>query len=204
MSVVYIYALLDPDTKEAHYIGATEDPERRLREHMFPTLAKSKERARWIMGLISQEKEPLMVVLEESSEESWQECEEEWIQKYREMGAPLKNVRSGGEGGASESVKYRAKFIRERRNGTMPAPPAFFEVHLQKLVLKKQAKERAFISQMDIYEQTGVPIQVIRAWYKGSVDRLDARALVAFMKYFNCRMSDLVSQPSLYEIEVQS
>jgi hypothetical protein len=95
----YIYALLDPDTDEVHYIGKTEYLDRRFGAHMQANPAKSKKRAEWIRGLINEGKKPKLLVLEVRPFDDWVEAERDWIAYYRSLNAPLKNVHKGGEGG---------------------------------------------------------------------------------------------------------
>lgn len=198
MSAVYIYGLIDPDTREVHYIGATTEPERRLTEHLSPSLRKSKERAKWIMGLLSQDKKPELIVLRESNDINWKEDEARCIEEYRNQNAPLTNSQKGGEGGVSEAHRRYLDAMHNRNANVTPAPPAFFIVHLKELTLKKGAKRGDYISQKELHALTGVPLKIILAWYKGQVRQLDARAVFAFITFFGCRMSDLVSSPTVY------
>lgn len=96
---VYIYALIDPDTGELRYIGATDNIVRRMREILAPNLSKSRKRAEWIIELKAEGKQPNLSILETCPEAEAVLVERKWIARYRELGAPLLNVHVGGEGG---------------------------------------------------------------------------------------------------------
>lgn len=94
----YIYALLDPDTKEIRYIGKANDPENRLAQHVYhcwyevgtPSTDTPKEA--WIRSLRQQNKQPDMEILEEVPRaQSWR-WERKWIEWARAQGFNITNV----------------------------------------------------------------------------------------------------------------
>lgn len=97
--IVYIYALVDPDTNEVRYVGATDNIERRMREHLAPNIKKSRKKAEWIIELKAEGKQPNLSILEVCPEENAVPCECKWIARYQVLGAPLLNVQAGGAGG---------------------------------------------------------------------------------------------------------
>lgn len=94
---IFIYALQDPITKEIRYIGKSNRPKERLmnqcNEHA------NTYRCHWIQSIVSKGKKPIQIILEELDGDSdWQERERYWIQYGREIGWPLTNATSGGDG----------------------------------------------------------------------------------------------------------
>lgn len=105
-----IYALVDPRTEQVRYVGATVDPQRRLREHLGRR-CESTYCSRWIQELAAEGLKPCFWVLQIAGDE-WQIVECQWIKAFRDLGAPLTNITDGGEGtspGSTKSPETRAK-----------------------------------------------------------------------------------------------
>ena len=119
--MVTIYALLDPETREARYVGKTMNPVQRLTEHCRP--GEKTYKGRWIDSLRKRNMRPEFLALEEletpDSNEAWIEAERFWISSLRFMGARLTNLTEGGEGipGAkrSEELKERMRILGSGR-----------------------------------------------------------------------------------------
>lgn len=112
----YIYALLDPDTRDVHYIGKTDDMAKRLKNHLQPAALKIRcRRTSWLKGLLKKGKKPLMVMLEEVEQEHWKQKECYWIAFYRALGAHLMNTAEGGGGGV------KPEWITPEMRGNMRA-----------------------------------------------------------------------------------
>lgn len=104
----YIYALIDPRTREVRYIGKSVDPLRRLDCHLDDK-DSSLRKSRWLKKLGER---PILKILESGVGSSWIESERWWIKFYREeVGADLTNLTDGGEGllGIRFSAESRAK-----------------------------------------------------------------------------------------------
>lgn len=94
---VYIYALLDPETLDARYVGKTVRPVERLTNHMNER--SNCHRSHWLQSLRSRGLRPIMVLLERiHGEWPWQESERHWIAHGRASGWPLTNSTDGGDG----------------------------------------------------------------------------------------------------------
>lgn len=109
---IYIYTLSCPKTGEPRYIGVTNNPQRRLTEHIRE--AKNgihNHRTHWISSLLSEGLKPVMKEIDETDNENWQQCEIAWIAHYRTMGYELVNGTDGGEGqrGCVPSEETRKK-----------------------------------------------------------------------------------------------
>ena len=106
----YIYALIHPLTKEIKYIGKTDRPKIRLREHIKDSQqpGKKNKKEAWIKSLLNKELKPELVILEKVSQSEWKTKEREWIAKYKDQ---LKNDTKGGDGidGHKHSLEALAK-----------------------------------------------------------------------------------------------
>jgi hypothetical protein len=97
--IVYIYALLDPDTDDVRYIGKTKNLAQRLSSHCLSSSKQSNpHKWRWIDKLKADGKKPKMLILDQCEQDSWQESERHWIAHYRSIGARLTNIADGGLG----------------------------------------------------------------------------------------------------------
>ena len=97
MKTTFIYALKDPFTGTIRYIGKSDRPKERLREHL-----KDKERnhrTNWINSLGIIRSRPVLEVLDEVPKAEWEFWEKEWIRWARIMMFPLTNSTEGGEAG---------------------------------------------------------------------------------------------------------
>lgn len=97
MSIIYIYGLICPIDGQIRYIGKSIRPKERLQNHMQDT--SKCHRTHWIQKLRSKGLRPEITILEQvSSEDVWQERERYWIARGKELGWPLTNNTSGGDG----------------------------------------------------------------------------------------------------------
>lgn len=95
MRKYYLYALIDPDLGTPKYIGITNNPDKRLQEHIKDTAATKK--AKWISSLKEGGKLPTLKILRDTNDVheviQWEkECIEKLSNKYN-----LTNSTLGGE-----------------------------------------------------------------------------------------------------------
>lgn len=109
-----IYALIDPRTHEARYVGKTNVmPRIRFTSHLRDK--RPSRKVNWIKTLRAAGLEPGMEILEALDENTeisdWQEAERFWISYMRSIGANLTNLTEGGEGlhGHIFTPEHRAK-----------------------------------------------------------------------------------------------
>lgn len=69
-------------------------------------------RIHWLNQLKSLNLKPEIFVIEEVSEENWQEAERFWIAYFRYIGADLTNSTDGGEGSVNLAPEIRAKISK--------------------------------------------------------------------------------------------
>jgi hypothetical protein len=86
---IFIYALADPFTQEVCYVGRSDNPQRRLIEHLKDTT--NPDKAEWIRSLHEQGNEPTLIILEEVAGEDAPAREYYWTVYYWEQGSKLKN-----------------------------------------------------------------------------------------------------------------
>lgn len=109
MKTYYIYALVDPRTKEIRYIGKTINPSQRLIKHTTPWYYNDgTHKGNWIKQLIRLGLKPEMTILKTVSESEWQKEEIDTIKKYRET-HNLTNIDSGGSGGMGRTTSEETK-----------------------------------------------------------------------------------------------
>jgi group I intron endonuclease len=92
--VHYIYSLSHPLTNEVRYIGKTINIKRRYKQHLYDNRVKS-HKGSWIQSLKSQGLKPIMEIIEECTDQNWEDREKYWIEKFDN----LTNMKKGGNGG---------------------------------------------------------------------------------------------------------
>lgn len=125
--MIKIYALIDPDDKKIRYIGQTyRNLEIRLREHVYDCIRRprSSHKVNWINKLISENKLPIIKLLDSVERENLADKEKYWILKSISEGNELTNSTLGGEFctfGSKLSSDVRdimSKLAKERSNGS--------------------------------------------------------------------------------------
>lgn len=111
-----IYFLRHPSTNEIRYVGKTNNPKRRIIQHIH--VAKYKLRKShccyWIGSILKANKEPIMQIINWfNSEEDCNSAEKLIIDHFRKIGINLTNLTDGGEGQCgrvmSEETKNKIK-----------------------------------------------------------------------------------------------
>lgn len=106
----FIYALFDPLTEESRYIGKSNRPSRRFRQHLTKKRKKS-HRDNWIQSILNDGREPYYYVIDEVPMDEWEYWEKYWIEQYLQWGFKLTNETNGGQGaiGYSHTDKTKEK-----------------------------------------------------------------------------------------------
>lgn len=87
---IAIYALTDPRDNTVRYVGKSNDPARRLSEHVASSMP-------WIAELRNLGLAPSMRIVDRASLEEWERAEQYWIAFYSRHGRLL-NTEVGGRG----------------------------------------------------------------------------------------------------------
>jgi DNA-binding Xre family transcriptional regulator len=62
-----------------------------------------------------------------------------------------------------------------------------------RLMAQKQYKENRVISTTEVVTATGLSRATVLSWIKGEVTRFDKDAIIAFCRYFECGVGDLLT-----------
>lgn len=92
----YVYALVDPRTKEIRYIGCTTNPKQRYwsHKHLSSDWAASILKQEWIIELRDLGLVPLFAILEKIPFDNRAEIETQWMNFYKDK-VRLTNIRDG-------------------------------------------------------------------------------------------------------------
>ncbi len=110
MVSVWTYQLRDRFTNEIRYVGKTDNPVRRLKQHCRPS--KNLHKWRWVKEHIAKGDIPAMELLNEWPDGNQANADEmRLIAEYRTLNYPLTNLTDGGDGarGINLSPERRVK-----------------------------------------------------------------------------------------------
>lgn len=94
----FIYGLFDPRDCRLRYIGKSDNPQKRLKDHIKSSKQKNNLRVyNWIRSLLSEGLEPSIEILEECTSDNWQESEKAWIAECKKFGLDITNLTEGGD-----------------------------------------------------------------------------------------------------------
>lgn len=103
--ITYIYALIEGD--DIRYIGKSDNPVKRLNEHIKYDYNKKSYKHNWVRKMLKENKEIKLKILEVVPYNIWEEREIYWINKYNSN--KLTNKTIGGEG-----KKYPESLIKNK------------------------------------------------------------------------------------------
>lgn len=95
----FLYALSDPNTGKMRYVGKSDNPFKRFRDHCRKFKLHNTAASKWIGSLAAKGQRPLMDILDEVPISEWPLWEREYIRVFRAINIPLLNLTDGGEGG---------------------------------------------------------------------------------------------------------
>lgn len=94
----FIYILIDPITKEVRYVGKSNNPKQRLRNHCNPARYRPTHKFNWIRNLRSENLKPVLEIIDEVDVKEWKFWERYWISQFKTWGFKLVNYCDGGQG----------------------------------------------------------------------------------------------------------
>ena len=99
----YIYALIDPRTRQIRYVGQSSDPERRYQQHI--NTVEDAPKGAWIQELRVMDQLPDFILIDECEDTEAFYLENWWILIGKRQGWPLTNGTNPGEWRAQEDFK---------------------------------------------------------------------------------------------------
>lgn len=94
MTTTFIYGLVDPRDNQIKYVGKSDHPKKRLRQHLVDYSNQQKQQ--WVKELKAASLTPILLVLAEVAADEWDTQERYWIQKLQDEGCSLLNIQAGG------------------------------------------------------------------------------------------------------------
>jgi len=95
----FIYVLVDPRNGDVRYVGKSDNPNKRLVDHIRKSNNSITHKNNWIKSLIKDGYEPLIDVIDEVPNSNWGFWEQYWIDLFKGWGFDLTNIANGGVGG---------------------------------------------------------------------------------------------------------
>ena len=94
----FIYSLSDPINGQVRYIGKSDNPSKRLNQHIKNYPNKTNYKNNWISSLTSKNLNPVLDVIDEVEISNWEYWEKYWISQFKAWGFQLTISSEGGEG----------------------------------------------------------------------------------------------------------
>lgn len=114
----YIYGLIDPRDSCLRYIGKSDNPKRRLKEHK---IGKCRcHRTNWTSKLKALGLEPKISIIDIVPVKDWEFWEKFYITKYRGLGLKLVNGTEGGDGLHNPTEEVRRKISNSNKGKKKP------------------------------------------------------------------------------------
>lgn len=96
--MTYIYILFCPLDGQPKYIGKANNPQRRVKDHMFDIRGMTPQKIEWVGQMRKHKKKPILEILDEVSIEQWEFWEGFYIDYFRSLGVKLINTNRHGNG----------------------------------------------------------------------------------------------------------
>jgi len=109
--MTHIYILICPITKHIKYVGKSNSPKRRAKDHMLDFRGVPVDRMLWLDEIKRRKLKPILEVIDTINIEEWKYWEEFWISYFKSIGAELFNKRSGNGLTYSNSQTFKIGHI---------------------------------------------------------------------------------------------
>lgn len=90
----FIYLLICPLDGLLKYVGKSNNPDKRLKDHCLDFRCMDLQKAAWIKKLKSEKKRPILIIIDEVDSDDWKFWEEWWCQYFKGLGFKLFNNRA--------------------------------------------------------------------------------------------------------------
>lgn len=180
-NVGFIYALLDPLTRDVRYIGQTkQDTRRRYVKHLSDSLRLDNHVNRWVKKLLISGKKPIIYTIEECWTWELDEKEINYIKTYRESGCDLTNTSNGGQSvkifseetkrKISESLKGKIQSFESRKKRSESSKKTWSDP-----LLKEEKRRLAkYYNSIGVFGNKGVPSPKKGKPFVGDKNKLSA------------------------------
>lgn len=98
METTNIYVLREPITNEIRYVGKTNSPKQRLKNHLNKLRDTNTHKRNWINKLRKDKLKPIFEIIDTVPIDEWQYWEKHYITKFKNEGCNLVNYTDGGDG----------------------------------------------------------------------------------------------------------
>lgn len=98
MKTTNIYILIDPRNQQIRYVGKTNNPDERFKNHMNRGHNKLSHKRNWIESLKKLGLKPIMQIIDIVLIDEWIFWEKYWISQFKSWGFNLVNHTEGGDG----------------------------------------------------------------------------------------------------------
>lgn len=112
----FIYILKCPITDEVRYVGKTNNPNERYKNHLNKLHGEGTHKRNWINSLRNKGLKPIFEIIDVVDIEEWKEKEKYYIKYYRDAGCNLVNYTDGGDGLSFDNqTSFKTGEIRYKR-----------------------------------------------------------------------------------------
>ena len=144
-----IYGLVDPFTKKVRYIGKSNNPWNRIKDHVLTARSKGvvrhgipsapNHKDRWILQVINKGSRPLIKIIAIVKKTEWPTAEQSAIECYNNSHpGDLVNIAPGGHGQAPEpKSKKRSEEQRIKVSASLMGHPVSLEARMKLSVAHK-------------------------------------------------------------------
>lgn len=94
---IFVYCLLDPNDGQCRYVGISNNPQQRFKEHILYKQGNPYKFS-WIKKLLQNHQKPILKIIEIVDENNWQVREKWWIRYFKKKNQKLTNLTLGGDG----------------------------------------------------------------------------------------------------------
>lgn len=125
MTTVFIYILIDPQSKQIRYVGKTTDVNRRLRRHITERFLHDSYKDRWIRKLIDNDFSPEIEIIDKVDKVDWPYWEKFYISYFKYIGCELTNGTLGGDEppstkGRKHTIESKLKMSKTKKGKPIP------------------------------------------------------------------------------------